>query len=76
MWRYAILPVLNQLCKKLLFNKLSIVWPIKIFSITFCQEGPQMLCAKFHANRSNRLGGVGVAGERCCFLGRDVTKRW
>ena len=45
------LPVLYQICGKLLFNNLSIVCNIK----SFCQEGPQMLCAKF---RANLLGGV------------------
>ena len=44
MWRYAILPVRNKICRKLLFNNLSIVWNVKILLITFCQEGPQMLC--------------------------------
>ena len=34
------------------------MWSIKILLITFCQEGPQMLCAKFRANWWNSLGGV------------------
>ena len=35
-----------------------IVWNIKIFLTTFCQVGPQMLCAKLHANWWNFLGRV------------------
>ena len=50
-WRYATLCVLSKMYRKLLFNNLSIVWNIKILLITFCQESPQMLCAKFGANR-------------------------
>ena len=44
--------------RKLLFNNLSILWNIKILVISFCQESPQMLRAKFGANRLNCLGGV------------------
>ena len=51
MWRYATLRVLSTMYRKLLLNNLSIVWNIKIVLITFCQESPQMLCAKFHGNR-------------------------
>ena len=98
MLRYATLPVLNQTCRKLLFNNFKINCPIKILLtclrpkstgigssppatlqrikrrtynvyrwwmdgwkillIDFCQEGSQMLCAKFQANWWNRLGGV------------------
>ena len=58
LWRYPTLPVWKEICRKLLFYNLSIVWPIKILLITFCQEGPQMLSAKFRANWWNRLGEV------------------
>ena len=34
-------------------ENLSIVWNIKIVLITFCQKGPQMLCAKFCADQWN-----------------------
>ena len=56
MWTYATLRVLSKMYRKLLFNNLvlSIVWNIKILWMTFCQEGPQMLCAKFGENRWNR----------------------
>ena len=52
------LPLLNQICRKLLFNNSKTNFSITSLLITFCQEGPQMLCAKFRANRWNRLGGV------------------
>ena len=58
MWRYTTLRVLSKVYRKLLFNNLSILWNIKILLITFCQESPQMLCAKFCGKRWNRLGGV------------------
>ena len=58
LWRYPTLPVWKEICRKLLFNNLSIVWPIKILLISFRQEGPQMLCAKFCANWLNCLGRV------------------
>ena len=35
MWRYATLPVSNQICRKLLFNNLSIDWSIKILLKNF-----------------------------------------
>ena len=41
------LPVYNEMCRKLLFNKLSIVCNIKILLMTFCQEGPQMCVQSF-----------------------------
>ena len=50
--------VLSKTHRKLLFNNLSIVWNIKILLITFCQESPQMLCAKFGGNGWNCLGEV------------------
>ena len=85
MWRYATLPIWNEICRKLLFNNFSIVWPIEIILITFCQEGPQMLCGKFHANRWNCLGGVrkrdiggfGVCSgsEKCYHFGEKI-KKW
>ena len=49
---------LSKMYRKLLSNNLSIVLNIKILLITFCQESPQMLCAKFRWNWWNRLGGV------------------
>ena len=64
LWRYVALPVLNQICRKLLFNNLNILRTIEILLITFCQEGPQMLCGKFQANQWNRLGGVRKRGFR------------
>ena len=48
--RYATLPVWNQICRKLLFHNLKITFSITSLLITFCQEGPQMLCAKFRGN--------------------------
>ena len=51
MWRYTTLCVLSKMYDKSLFSNLSIVWNIKILLITFCQERPQILCAKFGANR-------------------------
>ena len=51
MWRYAILHVLSKMYRKLLFNDLSTVWNIKIILISFCEESPQMLCAKVRGNR-------------------------
>ena len=53
---HTVVEISNTSClvgnlQEVVFNNLSIVWPIKILLITFCQEGPQMLCAKFRANR-------------------------
>ena len=50
MWTYATLCVLSKMYRKLLFNNLSIVWNIKILLTGFCQESPQVLCAKFRGN--------------------------
>ena len=50
-WRYATLCVLSKMYRKLLANKLSIIGHIKIILISYCQDSPQMLCAKFGANR-------------------------
>ena len=52
MSRYATLTVQNEICRKLLFNNWSILWNIKILSITFCEEW----------NWWKRLGGVWKSG--------------
>ena len=39
MWTYASLPVRNEICRKLLFNNLSIVRPIKIIFDLFLSGG-------------------------------------
>ena len=57
-WRYATLPVLTKIYRNFLLNNLSIVWNIEICLASFCQDSPQMLCAKFCANRWNCLRGI------------------
>ena len=57
-WRYATPPVLTKMYRKLLFNNLSILRKISIILIAFCQEGPQIHCAKFGANQLYCWGGV------------------
>ena len=56
--RYARLCVFTTMGWKSLFYISGILWTIKFLLITSCQEGPEMLPAKFGANWSNCLGGV------------------
>ena len=69
--------ICNTLCFEL--NQQGVVIRnIKILLIHFCQESPRMLCAKFGANRGNRLGGIrksrfATFGE---FAGRNGRQKW
>ena len=41
------LSVFTTMCRKLLFYILGVLWAIELLLLTFCQEGPYMLHAKF-----------------------------